>query len=299
MVDDKEVEVLGDFAATLSLIEVGLGSFLHGFHVPFAGVFLSLNQGYLLVRASTDDRVPPRSWIPYQISNVAAVLKSFSPAGKKLGPMLSLSMQGLLFNIGTFIFGETLFGLSVGMVLLSFWGFCQPVLTYYLFFGADLFRALEYMLEKSLPYHHLSVHDLTLLLIGLIIIKALLGVLLVFFARNRKGIAFQKRLEEIGLGKLQQGTHIRGPLFVLVLRDLFRPLFLASLLMTGLFLYFTESEKAEIFWMMMRPVGIAFIFFYFSRTVTLERWLSHLEGGRGRSFALAAKKALSKIKRSE
>lgn len=46
-----EVEILGREAAALSLVEIGLGSILHGLKMPFTGYFLSLNQGFFLSRA--------------------------------------------------------------------------------------------------------------------------------------------------------------------------------------------------------------------------------------------------------
>ena len=48
----RKVEILGNYGALLSMIEVGLGSILHSMHVPFSGLFLSLNQGYLLCRVA-------------------------------------------------------------------------------------------------------------------------------------------------------------------------------------------------------------------------------------------------------
>jgi hypothetical protein len=76
-------EEIGKKAALLSIVEIGLGSFLHAFSIPFAGHFLSLNQGFILTRAAieTNDRRSPGI-----ISAVAALLKSLSPAGKKLTP---------------------------------------------------------------------------------------------------------------------------------------------------------------------------------------------------------------------
>lgn len=150
MKSDERVEILGKYGAILSLMEIGLGSLLHVFHIPFGGHFMSLNQGYLLCRLSIQTQV---RWMPYHVSNVAAVLKSLSPAGQKLGPMLSLSMQGLLFSMGTGLFGINLVGLILGMVLLSFWAFIQPLVTYYFFFGDKLIDAADFLFKKTLPFH--------------------------------------------------------------------------------------------------------------------------------------------------
>ena len=44
---DSQVDVVGTHAAMLSISEVGLGSLLHAFHIPFSGYFLSLNPAGL------------------------------------------------------------------------------------------------------------------------------------------------------------------------------------------------------------------------------------------------------------
>jgi hypothetical protein len=294
MEENQEVEIIGNYGATLSLIEVGVGSTLHAFRVPFASVFLSLNQGYMLCRSSVKAKNLGGSWTPYQISNIAAVLKSFSPAGKKLGPMLSLSMQGLLFNLGTLFFGVNIFGLSLGMGLLSLWGFCQPVLTYYLFFGKDIFKAFHYMLEKTLPFFGLSLENLISLLLFIVILKAVTAITIAIWSYSKASELYEEKLLSS-----TQSVHVKTndlPPLKGALLDLTKPIFIFSLLITGVFLYFTEDKKAEMIWALMRPLGIGFIFFYFSRTLTLEKWLLRMEKGRFRNFSLAAKEALKKIK---
>lgn len=285
-----KIEELGKYGALLSLIEVGLGSLLHSFKVPFTGLFLSLNQGYLLCRVTilTQDK-----WIGYSVSNIAAVLKSLSPAGNKLGPMLSLSMQGLLFNIGT-LFGINPFGLSLGMILLSFWSFVQPVITYYLFFGEKLFNAAEFLFQKSIPYFGIEKENILKVLIGIIVFKAVAGIVLAIFAWKSKGEdLYQEKLATIAKPKTPQTGH---PVF-LALKDLTKPFFLVSLAGTGIFLHFSQHEYSEIIWYLMRPIAIGFMFFYFSRTLTLDRWLLRLQGGRFEVFAKGCELALRKIRK--
>jgi hypothetical protein len=301
---DKKTEIIGDYAATLSLIEVALGSFLHAFRIPFAGTFLSLNQGYLLCRATLSCRdLDQPKLVPYSISNVAAALKSLAPAGKKLGPMLSLSMQGLLFSLGPWIFGARLIGLCVGMVLLSLWAFLQPLVTYYLFFGRQLFDAVAYLFEKTLPYLGLEMRQLAWVLAGVIAVKSAAALALAALAWRTQGRAgFQDRLvafaREKGIRPLEgKATAPQASNFLLAFRDLLRPLFLLSLATTGVVLYFSQGEGANIAWLLLRPIAIGFLFFYFSRTLTLDRWLLRTRGGRFEGFGLACQAALERIRR--
>jgi hypothetical protein len=304
MEESKKIEIVGHYGATLSLIEVGLGSLLHAFKVPFSGILLSLNQGFILCRAAILSReIPQNLWTTYSISNVAAVLKSLSPAGKKLGPMLSLSMQGLLFNIGILLFGTNPIGLCIGMALLSVWTFLQPLVTYYLFFGKELINAVEYLYEKTLPYHGLKAESLLWIFLGLVFTKMLVAMVLAIVAWRTQGETIYGKNYEEGLIKLarEKGAKIAderksGNAVWLAFKDLFRPLFLVSLATTGMFLYFSQHDYAKTAWYLLRPIALGFIFFYISRTLTLDRWLMKIENGKLRSFSLGCQAALKKIR---
>jgi hypothetical protein len=191
MKEHKKIEFIGHYGAALSLIEVGLGSILHSLKIPFSGILLSLNQGYLLCRAALKGEEFKKSeWMTYRVSNIAAVLKSLSPAGKKIGPMFSLSVQGLLFNLGVFLFGVNVFGLCFGMILLSTWTFIQPLVTYYLFFGDKIFTAVEYLYTKTLPYHHVQKKHLWLFFIFLVCLKMVIACFLAIVALRRKNKSY-------------------------------------------------------------------------------------------------------------
>lgn len=303
--ENKKIEIVGHYGATLSLIEIGLGSLLHAFKVPFSGILLSLNQGFILCRAAIlSGNIPQNQWITYSISNVAAVLKSLSPAGKKLGPMLSLSMQGLLFNLGVVVFGTNVFGLCVGMALLSVWTFIQPLITYYFFFGEKLFTAADHLYEKTIPYHGIKKEMLLWILIGIVIIKMFAAIIIGIIAWKSKGESIYGKNYEAGLIEIarKKSANLSAERSTqnaawLAIKDLFRPLFLVSIVITGLFLYFSQHDYAQIGWYLLRPIAIGFIFFYSSRTLTLDRWLTKMESGRFHSFSLGCKTALAKIRR--
>jgi hypothetical protein len=287
---NQRIEVMGNYGATLSLIELGLGSFLHALKFPLTGLLLSLNQGYLLCRIAirTEDKT-----IAYAVSNIAAILKSLSPAGNKLGPMLSLSMQGFLFSIGL-LFGVNPIGLSFGMVLLSLWSFIQPLITYYVFFGENLFIALDFVFEKTMPFHGIRKENLLWLMGGIILLKALMAVTLALLAWRTNGDDnLQDRLANLAHKKEVQ----IGPPALLALKDLMKPVFLLSLFATGFFLSFSQHPWSKIIWYLMRPVAVGFFFFYLSRTLMLDRWLQRLGGTRLKSFAKGCELALGNIRK--
>jgi hypothetical protein len=286
----QKIEDVGKYGALLSLIEVGLGSLLHSFKVPFSGLFLSLNQGYLLCRVSikTKDRT-----LAYSVSNVAAVLKSLAPAGNKLGPMLSLSMQGLLFTFGLGL-GINPLGLSLGMALMSLWSFIQPLVTYYLFFGDKLIDSAKFIYAKTLPFLGLTEEALWWILSIVVMAKVFLGISLALVAWKKQGEDdHQERLTYYIKPKKTQ----HAPPVILALKDLTRPLFVFSLGSTAIFLWFSQHPWAQILWYLMRPLAIGFIFFYISRTLTLDRWLMKLQGSRFEVFGKGCELALSRIRK--
>lgn len=300
--NEARIELVGKYSAILSVIEIALGSLLHAFHIPFSGNFLSLNQGYLLCRASLEAKEKNLGAVSYSVSNVAAVLKSLAPAGKKLGPMLSLSMQGLLFAVGEGIFGANLLGLSLGMALLSLWTFIQPLITYYLFFGSELWKALLYLFEKTVPYTGFGLSTLAWILAGIVLLKMLAAISLAFFAWKTQGNAgFQEKLLRIagerGPTPLEGEAPTKRKALLLAVKDLFRPLFLISLAITAFFLYFSQHGDGQRYWVLLRPLAIGFLFFYFSRTLTLDRWLARLHGTKGEGFARACQRALLELRR--
>lgn len=298
---DQKVEIIGKYGASLSLIELGLGSFLHAFHIPFSGVFLSLNQGYILCRAAIvgkRENLLNSRLIPYTVSNIAAFLKSLSPAGKKLGPMLSLSMQGLFFSVGTSLFGVNSVGLILGMIFLSLWSFIQPILTYYLFFGRNLLEAADYLFKKSLPFHGLDYSDLIIVFLIVIFLKLTFAVLLAVFALRRLDDNLYSKKIETELLKMagqKKNTKKTSPLWG-AFKDLMRPLFLFSLAITGLFIYLSENNFGKTAWYLMRPIAVALIFFYISRTLTLDRYLIKLLGGPMDGFGKGCLMALNKVR---
>lgn len=308
---NQKIEIYGQYGAALTLVEITLGSLLHTFHVPFAGQFLSLNQGYLLCRLSLASReLDDHFWMPYGVSNVAAILKSLSPAGKKLGPMLSLSMQGFLFNLGVGLFGVNHLGLIMGMSLLSVWTFVQTFLTAYLFFGSTLFEALFILANKTLSFVGLNSEVIIWLLAAAILSKIILACLLAIFSIHSQKInswqdqyilnneeqikkIFQNRFHDSKIVQNKKNIHR------LVLQDLLSPFFLISFSLTLIFAFLSESKASEWVWILLRPIAIGCIFFYVSRSLTLERYLQKMTEGRFHLFAKSCLKIIKKIKKNK
>lgn len=263
-------DLIVERAVSLSLIELALGSVLHSFRIPFTGQFLSLNQGLFLTRSI--DQVKDRAKaakIVLEISVVVSIMKSLSPAGKKLGPMISISMQGFLYMIGILLFGSNLIGQSIGLVLLALWAFVQPFVTYFLIYGPDLVLALNYFIEKL--NKHTSVNSDTLIqvvstVIGIKLFIALLIPFLIKLAPDKILNKYDKiiSLKNVKIKRSPSSSAISG-----VFKDLSRPFFLISMIIMFLFFYLTGEDSAIIFWKILRTFAIAFIIFFVSRSKTV------------------------------
>ncbi len=272
-------KTLGRYATLLSLTEIGLGSLLHAFYVPFAGHFLSLNQGFLLSHAVKNANGSQKSFLfPTHISNVSALFKSLAPAGKKLTPMLAITAQGYLFSLGVLLFGPTFLGFTIGMTLLSLWAFAQPVLIYYLIFGNALFESYLFLLEGLNKHLHLQPHYLLYLLLTVILLKLFFAwslVIALYFVSEKKQDGWFKKLERLAhLAPARRGENVSKLRHAF--KGLMHPLFLISLFVSIFFFIFAENKNSQLIWLLARPVAIGFLLHFLFQFLPTEKWVKYL-----------------------
>lgn len=266
------------YATLQSLIEVGLGSFLHAFHIPFSGHALSLNQGLILTQACQKFENRKKAVAATnEISIIAAILKSLSPVGKRLTPMLAISMQGFLFSIGLLVFGNNILGMILGMSLLSLWSFAQPVLFAYLFFGEKIFFALEKLWLELAEKISISPRYGLNILISFILLKVLISWAVAFIGWKYPNWVTEKyftkimkykefTVQKVKDKKNQSASH--G-----ALKDLMNPWMIISLLLTIAFMVFTEkSDYYQILIYTLRVIAIAYLMFFILRAFP-QSWI--------------------------
>lgn len=290
----RELEWLTDSAAKLTLVEVGFGALLHGLHIPGSGSFLSLVQGYFLCLASRASVVASSTRLaPIYISSIGSLLKTLAPAGKKLGPMLAISVQGILFNLGTLLFGRNRVGETVGMLLLAPWSFAQQLFMLYLFFGYELIEAALFVVHKiditfGIPERYFLNFGL-----AFIATKVLLAALVPFLVSGKINALSENFLRKIpSIPKRDNLSVSRG-----IARDMTRPLFLFSLTLLILYLVFTESDHAVLLVKVLRPIATAAVIFWISRSPIVTRLSSQLrKSGKFSRFFYLADLTLEKIR---
>lgn len=253
------------FAFALSAIEIGIGAALHAFHVPMGGKLLSLNQGFLLSRASFTGATSRRDAIAmtHEISFSAACLKSLSPVGRKLTPMLAIAMQGLLFSSGQFVGGVSLVGHTAGIWLISLWATLQPVFLGWLFNGDAFLKALLWGIDSiSAGYGRLAI-------IAFFGALFLLGFLLVLASRRMtedQWLRFEERFSKAPIARKKKARWFSSWGVIVI-----------SVLFTAAFTYTAESPEARTYWIWLRPVGVAVLLSLIIRLIPPERWVRVLQ----------------------
>lgn len=271
-------EVLPKYAALLTTTEVGLGSILHAWRLPFTGHFLSLNQGFILCKATQQ---ASNSKIALQISMLTAMLKSLAPMGKRLTPMLAISMQGLLFTFGHWLLGGGYLGVLLGIMLLSLWTTAQPILIYFLIFGRDLFSAALYFTEQINKLVHIDRSYWPIAILAVALIHLILAAGVVWLSFSKKGTTYENYMANLAQKFPLNPIAITHPLtksqkLKRVGHDLLQPWFLFSLILIGCFFWVTKSDFVQLIWYLLRTLSIAFLIFYALRFLPIERWLQKI-----------------------
>jgi hypothetical protein len=264
------VESIGKSSAILAAVEVGLGSFLHGLRVPFAGKLLSLNQTFLLSWFSRNHPESDRGFAA-EISAITALLKSLSPMGKKLTPMLGISTQGLLFSFGVFICGNNIIGSVLGSILAGTWAFIQPILLYFLIYGATLFKVVDFYIQAAKKWFPVSPQNLLWAVAILVIIKLFLHAVLALAAWSFKSDKIESYVSKISRAHKKWGLSNPKTLIQGIKSDLTQPFFMFSLLLTSVFLIFSESDRTRVILGVLKPLATAFLCFLCIRLLPLEK----------------------------
>lgn len=252
-------------AAQLSVTEICIGSIGHGFKIPLTGQVLSLNQLAFLLNAINKDKLPKSS--VFEISGIAAILKSFSPAGQKLGPMLSISVQGFLFWVSVSIFGLNIIGQIIGAILLSLWAFVQPFITLFLIYGFDLIKLMNFYTKRLTDDYAFLATSLVYAVGAVIVLKLSIAISFVVYSLSKKqeiSLIGENKISALIMQQIPRGHQKNA--FKAALKDLFKPLFLFSFILMLIFIWHFEGSTNQKIWFSLRPLASAFILFYILRS---------------------------------
>lgn len=291
--NEERPKQIGTYAATLSIIELGLGSLLHSINFPFAGHLLSINQTALLSRLAVLSR-DKKSVM--EVSIVASLLKSLSPSGKKLTPMLAISAQGLLYALCLSVLGINYIGLFIAIVISSLWGFIQPLLILYFLFGKNLLETMNHFLKDFLQYIPQLDKILVASCLLFIIVKIILAVICSFLAIKMNQEDFSKLQNQlVQHHRPLRENNISNP-YLGALKDLLNPLFIFSFVLTFIFFYFSQSTYVQLIWALLRPLTLGYALFLLIRIYPMERFVIALRKNGWHQLAQSLEIAFAKIK---
>lgn len=296
----EDHDVAAAYATYLLLAEAGFGGIFHSLHFPFTGNILSLNQVFLITRALHISRSD--TLLPCTISTIAGLLKFLCPIGKKVIPMLVIVIQGLLYNLGLLILGNTPAGRIVGATLLSIWGFIQPLLVYYLIFDAPLYQSVLHMLQQLQPILNIPLHLVIAIVFLLIGTKVIIAIGIVIATPYIPQSKFEKYVATLSkttctVESSQQRATVYSAALT-ALKDLHNPLFLICLGLTVSFLYFVEESPHWFLWGVVRPCVVGFACFFLLRWIPIDACVSFLERKRTGRFTRSLRNVLYNLRTS-
>jgi hypothetical protein len=268
----KNPKSKSESAFVISVVEIALGSLIHGIKIPLGGHFLSMMQILFLVRFRKHN--PDSRWTSEsEISIAAALFKSLSPMGKKLTPMLALTAQGFIFSTTRALFRSDYFAAALGSV----WGFVQPLFMAYLIFGRNLVDSLHWAIEKTQAVSIPVFESLIGVWLGLVVLKVTIVLIWVHRELNNKFNTewLEKQIQHQHINhKVTQTEH---SLLKRYFKAVTQPMFLVSSAMLVLFFYFSEHpNKSLVEWIVLalRPFGamalIVFLFPYLIGEKTIK-----------------------------
>lgn len=279
MIDKTEIEITADDATKQAFIEIGLGSILHSLHLPLSGQFLSLVQIFICSRTR---KITDNLWTPAYMGSAVSCLKSLSPAGKRLTPMLAISMQGLLMSLGEAILGENYLGKIVGVSLSGVWSFFQPMILMWLFVGTIKTEVLQKIVSDVEEIFGRSITDLYFVIGLMIFVKIILSIFVMFWGRKISTDQFAQmtsQLTQLGQEKLKNRLQEKSKNkseHRLALEDLRQPLVLFSVLISAVFFYYAQDDQAPLIWILFRPIAVAYLLFYLFRKLSNEKTIQWL-----------------------
>lgn len=269
--NDEKLEI--DAAIHLSSVEIILGSVGHGFKIPFTGTFLSFYQLYVCLKMLIRNSVP--SIQVFNVSVIVALLKTLSPFGKKLTPMIAITVQGFLLWLGSALFGGRLLGVFIGSVLFVSWSLLQSMTGYLLIYGFDFLKMLDFLQNELGRFTSINIY---LVLAAYIFIRIAIVIVMILYLVANRASSQVWSLEE-SLLKRFQTRYVRietakgVSIWKNALRDLFNPFFLLSLLLMSLFHLYKDSSYEQTIWFICRTLAVGFLLFYLTRSSWVKRGL--------------------------
>lgn len=292
-----DAERIGAFAGVGGLVEVGLGSALHAWRVPFKGHVLAYLQTALLATFGK----PLRGRGLARISLLSALLKAFSPAGATFKPMAYIFVQGCTFAAPVRALGWNLPAVLLGSVLMAWLTLGLSLAVDYVTFGQSVFDAFAGLLDTLSGWLGVPRIPLVQALAGLFVLKALLalGIGAAAWLGDLRPLFERLRRQRVALSpgaRAARETAGRRSFARSALdagRDLLRPRAVLLLLVTVLvILAFANLSGADAIVVAVRALSVTYLGLLAARRLDLHALAGRLDRRFGLGLADALPAAL-------
>ena len=128
-------------------LELTLGTFLHVLHVPKTGFIMVALSAMLLI---AQRHIFPARWSTLAAGVIAACLKSLSPGGIIVGPIVGILSEALIIEICLLAAPRNVICNTLACSMALLWSQLQSVFKMWIYYGTDFLTSLVKVIEKFL-----------------------------------------------------------------------------------------------------------------------------------------------------
>jgi nucleoside-triphosphatase THEP1 len=292
----RDYERIGLYGAAAGAIEVGAGSIVHGVQLPLGGLGMATTQAVLLTRAA--EGLNERGRVAW-VALLSAGLKSLSPAGQRLGPMLAIAMQGLLYSRALALFGWNRFSVALGGALMGAWAGLQGIAVQWLLLGRALIDAIDVLAGGIAKATGLPAAAVGGLLAGWVVLHAGTVALGTALAWRQRQQPLRIEHERFRVPLATRAASSWRDAFRRGARELKRPLLWVPLLIVLAVLALAGRPAEHLVYVALRALAIGWLVFALVQRVDLTRLPARLRTLGRWGPALAWQRALRTLAGSD
>jgi len=248
----RDWERVGIYGTGAGGIEASVGAAFHTVKFPLTGLVMASTQ--VVVMSIAAEKLRKRERVVW-VSMISAGLKALSPSGSRLGPMLAITVEGLLITASYKLLGWNRLGAFMAGALACAWAGLQGLLIQFLLLGGSLKKAFDAVASWVRDTLHVPAPGLIACVVAVALVYALTGGCFAAWAWGRRN-RLEARVEAaIGKGARHVSGRARKPFWKSAL-DLLRPAFLLPTLVVGAVLFAAGSPIGDVGWIILRSLAV-------------------------------------------
>ncbi len=292
-----DAEKIGIFATTSGIMEITVGSIMNVIRNPFRPTVMPLLQNFLLILFAKELKGRGTFWIVF----ISAGLKSFSPMGSKLKPMLYITVQGLSFWLPQAIIGWNFISAFIGSLMLGLSTMVLSLILDYITFGMAIIDSYINSFDFVFKWLNIpSISFFTVLAIMALIkivmfsIMAPIAYFYDFSAPLKKWLSKVDEIDSKQIELLENPTWIQS--LKGALKDISLKFFVIPFIFSALLIFFFSNlSTAGFIQVMMRGLLISWFGFLIARRINFVKIIKFLKKRKLDHIANSLDAALKKV----